>query len=228
MPCCGPPTVGPSRSSSKPAARGDVAATPPAPALSSPSRLRARAILVVGASSQRRSPGSWPGSPSSPAPPLAMLPPRASILALALLAAALATTAAQEAMPAAAAAPAPEGMAAAAPAPEAENPLVSQYRLSPEQVAVLESLGLTDPQSIMVSGCWWEEARDGKCLPDSCRRRCSAAARSMGARPLAATACRAAQPACTRYCRLPGQGLVHAETQCVGHLSHLVAPPQPK
>ncbi|KAI7843927.1 hypothetical protein COHA_002468 [Chlorella ohadii] len=79
-----------------------------------------------------------------------MLPLRASLLALALLAAALAPAVAQDAaaMPAAAAAaPAPEGMAAAAPA--AENALVSQYRLSPAQVAVLEQAGLTDPDAIM-------------------------------------------------------------------------------
>lgn len=95
-----------------------------------------------------------------------MLPLRASIIALALLAGARAAAGAQEAMPAAAA-PAPEGMAAVAPAPEAENPLVSQYRLSPEQVAVIESLGLTDPQSIMVSGLLVGGSRGGgDVLPD--------------------------------------------------------------
>ena len=107
-----------------------------------------------------------------------MLPLRASLLALALLAAALAPAVAQDAaaMPAAAAAaPAPEGMAAAAPA--AENALVSQYRLSPAQVAVLEQAGLTDPDAIMVrqlnlqagAGSWF-------CLSPPSRRP------SMGAR----------------------------------------------
>lgn len=80
-----------------------------------------------------------------------MPPLRASLLALALLATVLAPhrAAAQATMPAAAAAaaPAPE-MAAGAPA--AESALVSQFRISPEQAAVLEQLGLVDPEVIVV------------------------------------------------------------------------------
>ena len=79
-----------------------------------------------------------------------MPPLRASLLALGLLATVLAPhrAAAQATMPAAAAAaPAPE-MAAGAPA--AESALVSPFRISPEQAAVLEQLGLVDPEAIAV------------------------------------------------------------------------------